>query len=91
MRPKFKVEDSPLTVRDIARLARVSIATVSRVVNGGSNVTPERRRSVEEAIRQTGFTPNAAAVRMAGLSALKRRDRHEAREKPKWTVVSGDC
>lgn len=77
MRPKSEYADAALTVRDIARLARVSVATVSRVVNSRPNVAPERRRSVEEAIRQTGFTPNAAAVRMAGLSALKRRGSYE--------------
>jgi len=60
-------------VRDIASLARVSTATVSRVLNGRSDVSPQKRRSVKEAIQQTGFTPNEAATQMAGLSALKRR------------------
>ena len=66
------------TVRDIARLARVSTATVSRVLNGGSNVSLQRERSVKDAIKRTGFKPNAAAARMAGLAALKRRGKQEA-------------
>jgi DNA-binding LacI/PurR family transcriptional regulator len=61
------------SVRDIASLARVSTATVSRVLNGSSNVSAQRQRAVKEAIQHTGFRPNAAAAQLAGLSALKRR------------------
>jgi DNA-binding LacI/PurR family transcriptional regulator len=76
--PKCEDGHSAPTVRDIASLARVSTATVSRVLNGRSDVTPEKRRSVKEAIQQTGFKPNEAATRMAGLSALKRRSKQGA-------------
>ena len=75
--PKSQDGHSAPTVRDIARLALVSTATVSRVLNGRSNVSPQRQRSVKEAIQRTGFTPNAAAARLAGLSALKRRGKQE--------------
>ncbi len=74
---KGEARHSAPTVRDIARLARVSIATVSRVLNDRSNVSPERQRSVKEAIERTGFTPNAAAARLACLSSLKRRGKQE--------------
>lgn len=50
-----------LKLEDIGRMAGVSRATVSRVVNGGQNVRPEVRQRVEDVIRQTGYTPNAAA------------------------------
>ncbi len=76
--PKCEDGQSAPTVRDIANLARVSTATVSRVLNGRSDVSPQRRLSVKEAIQQTGFTPNEAATRMAGLSALKRRGKQGA-------------
>jgi DNA-binding LacI/PurR family transcriptional regulator len=46
---------------DVARLAGVSHQTVSRVINGQSNLRPETRLRVEEAIRQLGYRPNSAA------------------------------
>jgi len=49
------------TIRDVGRAANVSIATVSRVVNGDRSVHPGLRRLVEEAIAQLGYRPNAAA------------------------------
>jgi DNA-binding LacI/PurR family transcriptional regulator len=49
------------TLDEVARLARVSRATVSRVLNSSARVTPETRRSVEEAIRRLGYVPNRAA------------------------------
>lgn len=50
-----------LKLEDIGRMAGVSRSTVSRVVNGERSVRPEVRRRVEEVIRKTGYTPNAAA------------------------------
>lgn len=49
------------TIREVARLAGVSPATVSRVMNGTANVDEEKRRRVLEAIEQTGFHPNELA------------------------------
>ncbi|WP_246060802.1 LacI family DNA-binding transcriptional regulator [Nocardioides dongxiaopingii] len=46
---------------DVARLAGVSHQTVSRVVNGRTNLRPETRDRVEQAIRQLGYRPNTAA------------------------------
>lgn len=46
---------------DVARLAGVSTATVSRVLSNPDVVSAETRRSVEEAIRQTGYRLNHAA------------------------------
>lgn len=50
-----------LKLEDIGRMAGVSRSTVSRVVNGEGSVRPEVRRRVEEVIRETGYTPHAAA------------------------------
>lgn len=50
-----------LKLEDIGRMAGVSRATVSRVVNGEQSVRPEVRQRVEDVIRRTGYTPNAAA------------------------------
>ena len=49
------------TLADVARLAGVSTATVSHVVNGTRNVRPETRRLVEEAIEETGYSQNTLA------------------------------
>lgn len=54
-----------LTLEDIAKQVGVSRSTVSRVVNGSPNVSPEVRQQVLEAIRITGFHPNAAARSLA--------------------------
>lgn len=49
------------TLAEVARLAAVSTATVSRVVNRSPNVRPDTRRIVEEAIASLGYVPNRAA------------------------------
>lgn len=50
---------------DVARLADVSQQTVSRVVNGATNVSPEIRERVELAIEQLRYKRNAAAAALA--------------------------
>jgi DNA-binding LacI/PurR family transcriptional regulator len=50
-----------VTLRDVARLAGVSIKTASNVVNGYEFVKPENRRRVEEALAATGYRPNIGA------------------------------
>lgn len=49
------------TIREVAQLAGVSPATVSRVMNGTAKVDEEKRKRVEDAIRETGFIPNKLA------------------------------
>jgi DNA-binding LacI/PurR family transcriptional regulator len=50
---------------DVAKLAGVSQQTVSRVVNGAENVTPEIRERVERAIEQLRYRRNPAAAALA--------------------------
>ncbi|MEM8577411.1 MAG: LacI family DNA-binding transcriptional regulator [Pseudomonadota bacterium] len=58
-------------VRDVARAAQVSVATVSRVLNGGVRVAQPTRDRVEAAIHQLRFVPNSAARAMnSGRSRL---------------------
>ena len=56
-----------VTSHDVARAAGVSQATVSRVLNGNSRVTPEVRDRVQAALDELGYVPNASAraMRMA--------------------------
>ena len=53
------------TLEEVALLAGVSRATVSRVVNGSAGVTPEIRAAVLRAVRETGYVPNLAARTLA--------------------------
>jgi len=55
-------QDSPTpTLEQVAALAGVSRATVSRVVNGSPKVLPETVAAVERAIGELGYVPNRAA------------------------------
>jgi DNA-binding LacI/PurR family transcriptional regulator len=49
------------TVKDVAREAGVSVATVSRVLMNGPHVTAEKRQRVLEAIRQLDYRPDQVA------------------------------
>lgn len=50
-----------ITIKDIAKKAGVSIATVSRVLNDSKPVSPELRRRVLKIVKETGYKPNALA------------------------------
>ncbi|MGO3018300.1 MAG: LacI family DNA-binding transcriptional regulator [Anaerococcus sp.] len=49
------------TIKDVAKLAGVSISTVSRVMNDSKPVSPEARRKVLDAINKLDFKPNQLA------------------------------
>ena len=53
------------TISDVARLAGVSISTVSRVVNDTAPVSEEVKQRVRSAISMLGYTPHAAARNLA--------------------------
>ena len=55
-----------ITIVDVAREANVSFATVSRVVNGKGNVSPETRERVVQAMARTGYVVNRQARGLAG-------------------------
>ncbi len=49
------------TIKDVARVANVSVATVSRVINNRNNVSSEVKATVEKTIQDLGYIPNNAA------------------------------
>ncbi len=49
------------TIRDIAEFARISVTTVSRVLNDKPDVKPETRERVLAAIEELGYSPNSVA------------------------------
>ncbi|MCI5871354.1 MULTISPECIES: catabolite control protein A [Streptococcus] len=60
--------DETITIYDVAREAGVSMATVSRVVNGNKNVKENTRKKVLEVIERLDYRPNAVA---RGLASKK--------------------
>ncbi|AQP54553.1 catabolite control protein A [Vagococcus penaei] len=59
------MEKQTITIYDVAREAAVSMATVSRVVNGNPNVKPATRKKVLEVIDRLDYRPNAVARGLA--------------------------
>lgn len=62
------MDKQTVTIYDVAREAAVSMATVSRVVNGNPNVKPATRQKVLDVIDQLDYRPNAVA---RGLASKK--------------------
>src|SRR5689334_17987418 len=60
--------ERPITIKDVARKAKVGIATVSRVLNGSERVDPSTRQRVNEVIRRLGYRPNATGRRLVKKS-----------------------
>lgn len=57
------------SIRDVAKIAGVSAATVSRVINGTANVDEQKVKRVYDAIKKTGFVPNEVARSLFKKSA----------------------
>lgn len=54
------------TIREVARLAEVSLGTISNYLNDNKPIAPETRDRIEAAIDQLGFIPNAGVRVMRG-------------------------
>ncbi len=54
-----------ITIYEVAKEAEVSLATVSRVINGSNVVREDTRKKVEEVIKRLGYKPNAIAQGLA--------------------------
>ena len=54
------------TISDVAKLAGMSVSTVSRVIDNKPHVMEEKRRKVQEAMKALGYSPLQAARQMRG-------------------------
>ena len=54
------------TLKDVARLAKVSAVTVSNVLNGRQNVSESTKARVMNAVKRTNYSVNLAAKGLAG-------------------------
>ena len=54
-----------VTIYEVAKTAKVSLATVSRVINEKGNVTENTRKRVEDAIQKLGYKPSSLAQSLA--------------------------
>lgn len=57
--------DRPPAIFDVARVAGVSVTTVSRVLNGSTQVSERRRAAILRAIDELGYRPNETARALA--------------------------
>jgi LacI family transcriptional regulator len=58
-----------ITLHDVARAARVSIKTVSRVLNGEPYVREDKRKRVQAAVKRLNYQPNMAARTLSGAKS----------------------
>jgi LacI family transcriptional regulator len=75
------VPGQPPTIYDVARVAGMSIASVSRVLNGRRNTRPETRDRVRQAVAELGFVPDSAA---RALSARQKEVVGVVVRRPRW-------
>lgn len=54
-----------MNIKEIAKLANVSVATVSRVINNDSKVKVTTKEKVEQIMKQFNYTPNSYATRLS--------------------------
>ena len=64
-----EVPERPPTIREVAKLARVGLMTVSRVINNNPRVRPSTLKKVNAAIAALGYQKNEAARLLKGQRA----------------------
>ena len=64
------IKPSRPTIAQVAKQAGVSVPTVSKVINGRSDVAPETRRRVEAIILERGYKRSDRSARRAQLIEL---------------------
>jgi DNA-binding LacI/PurR family transcriptional regulator len=86
----------PPTIHDVAREAGISRGTVSRVLQGGHNVSPEALKAVQAAIKKTGYVVNRHArslvtQRSDSVAFLLTEPQHRFFEDPNFGMLLRGC
>ena len=84
------------TIEDVAAAAGVSRGTVSRVLNGGVNVSPTALAAVNKAIKQTGYVVNTHArslvtQRSGSVAFILSEPQEKFFEDPNFQVLLRGC
>ena len=66
-------DNTPMTMKDIAREFGISVATVSRALKDSPRISEERRKAIQQYAREHNFYPNAI-----GEALLRRQQQPEA-------------
>lgn len=79
-------------INDVAKLANVSISTVSRVINNASNVKPDTKLKVMAAIEKLNFQPNKIAQSLGGgffnsIGVVSTRSSSQAFGNPYFSII----
>lgn len=81
-------EGSP-TIADVAYLAKVSTATVSRAINGSPGVTKRTREAVDRAASAIGYKPNPFAVQLGKSNSGRSRNKHRRKTALRHKINEG--
>ena len=60
-------------IKDIAKMADVSVGTVDRVIHGRSGVSESSRKRVEEILKQLDYQPNMYATHLPACCRSTRK------------------
>lgn len=63
--PQDGLKPAEITIADVARIAGVSVSTVSRILNDKPDVSHDTRQRVKQVIDELGYSPHALAQRLA--------------------------
>ena len=69
--PEYSQKVHAITLRQVAKLAGVSLTTASRVLNGHPNVSAKVRERVWQVIHEYGYQPDTAARALAARRSQK--------------------
>ena len=57
-----------VSIRDVAKSAGVSVSTVSRALNGYSDVNEDTRKKIQKTVEELGYMPNQSAKNLSSKS-----------------------
>lgn len=60
MRIEEDVEE--ITIKDIARICKVGVSTVSRAINNHPDINPETKKMIMDTIQKYGYIPNLSLI-----------------------------